>query len=143
MYMDCAVVTIGGGGGGGGGSGGGIDDSQPGGPLIDGDQGIGKRDSSLVRILKRAWGGPSLFIANIGNGCSVPEGKDVVFPSPGNVVEYGGNAANRAAPVGNCGSASYGSVHGLHGGGVRTAGQIRWAGAMAGAVAGLLGGMMI
>ena len=100
MYMNCAVVTIGGSGDAGGG--GAIDDTQPGGPLVDEDQGIGKRDFSFVRILKRAWGGPSLFIANIGNGCSVPAGKDVVFPNPGSDVEYGGDAANRAAPAGNC-----------------------------------------
>ena len=76
MYMNCASVTI-------GGSGSRI-----------------KRDE----LDKRALSGPDIFRANIGNGCSTTEGKDVVFPNPGTVIEYGGNPSARAPPTGNCGS---------------------------------------
>lgn len=55
------------------------------------------------RLAKRNLSGPNMFIANLGNGCSTPAGTDVVFPDPGSDVQYGGNSANRAAPVGNCG----------------------------------------
>ncbi|KAH0541953.1 hypothetical protein FGG08_003585 [Glutinoglossum americanum] len=46
--------------------------------------------------------GPPIFLANIGNGCSTVASKDVVFPNPGSVVQYGGNAGNRASPSGVC-----------------------------------------
>ena len=104
--MNCAVVTISGSGSGGTG---GITDTTSGDPLVYDNQGIGKRaEPAELGIRKRDWGGPGLFIANIGNGCTVPAGKDVLFPSPGSDVTYGGNEANRAKPVGNCGNGNYG-----------------------------------
>jgi len=59
------------------------------------------------KLAKRNLSGPDMFIANIGNGCSTPAGRDIVFPNPGSDVQYGGNAANRAAPIGNCGKVLY------------------------------------
>lgn len=56
------------------------------------------------KLKARALAGPAIFLANIGNGCTTASGTDVVFPNPGNVIEYGGNAASRAPPVGNCAS---------------------------------------
>ena len=105
--MNCAVVTIGGGTGGSGS--GGIDLGDADTPLIDGDQGIGKRSSPSSMLQKRSWGGPGIFLANIGNGCSTPPGKDLDFPNPGSDVEYLGNAATLGPPQGsNCGSGSGG-----------------------------------
>lgn len=123
MYMNCAVVTItgGGGGGGGGGGSGGLGDSGSGdGPLVIGNEGIGKRST----LEKRIWGGPSMFIANIGNGCSVPSGRDVMFPDPGSSVEYGGSEGSRGKPEGNCGSGDFGGSggSGVQGGAGRTSG---------------------
>jgi hypothetical protein len=45
---------------------------------------------------------PSIFLANINNGCSTTEGSDVNFPDPGPDTETG-NSAKAAAPVGQCG----------------------------------------
>lgn len=113
--MNCAVVTISGGGSGGGG---GISDGTSDSPLVYGNEGIGKRAEPAEHgIQKRDWGGPGLFIANIGNGCTVPSGKDVMFPSPGSAVTYGGKDADRAKPEGNCGSGNYGGG-GAYGGAV-------------------------
>ena len=125
MYMNCAVVTIS---GGGSGNSGGITDGKPDNPLIYDNQGIGKR----AELQRRDWGGPGLFIANIGNGCTVPAGKDVLFPSPGSDVTYGGNEANRAKPEGNCGSGNYGGG-GVRGGAVGRRGDIGVVGAVVGA----------
>src|ERR1700743_2085143 len=72
MYMNCASVTIGGG---------------------------GARSRAMA---KRAMSGPEVFKANIGNGCTTAAGTDVVFPSPGPNIQYGGNAASRAPPSGSC-----------------------------------------
>ncbi|KUI73663.1 hypothetical protein VM1G_09575 [Cytospora mali] len=47
---------------------------------------------------------PKLFVANVGNGCSVAEGGDVVYPDPGvDVVEQ---STNPLTPSGDCGSSS-------------------------------------
>lgn len=59
------------------------------------------------KLAKRNLSGPDMFVANIGNGCSTPAGTDIVFPDPGPDIQYGGNAANRAAPIGNCGKVVY------------------------------------
>lgn len=59
---------------------------------------------SGTKLKARALSGPSLFLANIGNGCTTASGTDVVFPNPGSVIEYGGDASSRAPPVGNCAS---------------------------------------
>ena len=40
---------------------------------------------------------PDMFVANIGNGCYVPDSKDVLFPHPGNVTQMNG-ATNAFAP---------------------------------------------
>lgn len=59
---------------------------------------------SGTKLKTRALTGPSLLLANIGNGCTTASNTDVIFPNPGSVVEYGGDAASRAPPVGNCAS---------------------------------------
>ena len=78
QYMNCAAVTIGGAG--------------------------AKRDVAEKRATAAFSSRPSVFLANIGNGCSTTEGKDVDFPNPGPDVVHGGS--NLIAPVGNCGSGS-------------------------------------
>ncbi|KAI9158370.1 hypothetical protein HJFPF1_06364 [Paramyrothecium foliicola] len=47
---------------------------------------------------------PSMFVANVGNGCKVPETVDVEFPNPGPDVTTDA-AATKGAPEGDCGSA--------------------------------------
>lgn len=56
------------------------------------------------KLKARALAGPAIFLANIGNGCTTAPGTDVIFPNPGNVIEYGGNPASRAPPIGSCAS---------------------------------------
>ncbi|KAH8816052.1 carbohydrate-binding module family 18 protein [Xylogone sp. PMI_703] len=53
IYMDCASVTISG--------------------------GSSKRDTPSTSFKDR----PSLFVANLGNGCTTVEGKEVEYPNPG------------------------------------------------------------
>lgn len=65
---------------------------------------------------RAAFSGPSIFLANIGNGCTTAPNSDVVFPNPGSVVQYGGNAAARAAPVGSCQGTVLTSSSGNNGG---------------------------
>ncbi|KAM0255010.1 hypothetical protein ACHAQJ_006238 [Trichoderma viride] len=43
---------------------------------------------------------PSLFVANVDNGCGTLEGKDVLFPHPG--PDYDFNSAGYAPPTGTC-----------------------------------------
>jgi hypothetical protein len=82
QYMNCAAVTIGGGG--------------------------AKRDVS--ERAEAFSSRPQPFVANIGNGCSTIEGKDVLYPNPGpDVVNNGGN---QAPPVGTCGAAGPAPVPG-------------------------------
>ncbi len=59
---------------------------------------------------------PTLFRANIGNGCRTVESADVQFPDPGPDVDGGVGAT---APVGSCGDsgAGYGSGSGSGSGG--------------------------
>lgn len=60
---------------------------------ITGGGGAAKRGAS--------WGSrPSNFIANVGNGCSTTEGKDLNIPNPGPEVVV--NSNNVAPPVGSC-----------------------------------------
>ena len=47
---------------------------------------------------------PPVFIANIGNGCIVPEGIDVEYPNPGPDVVV--NPGHLGKPQGNCGAAA-------------------------------------
>ncbi len=77
QYMNCASITIG---------------------------GASKRDVAEKRATAAFSSRPSIFLANIGNGCSTTEGKDVDFPNPGPDVVHGGS--NLTPPVGNCGSGS-------------------------------------
>lgn len=53
------------------------------------------------RIKQRQLGGPSVFIANVGNGCKTTEGTDVVFPNAGDQVEFG-SSSSQAPPSGVC-----------------------------------------
>jgi hypothetical protein len=97
LYMNCATVTIGGGG--------------------------AKRDVE-ARQSAPFSSRPNVFVANVGNGCTVPEGVDVDYPNPGpDVVNNGGSLG---APVGCEAGAGSGSGSG--------------AGAGAGAGAGTGGG---
>jgi hypothetical protein len=48
---------------------------------------------------------PALLVANIGNGCSTIEGKDVKFPDPGPDVEVN-SVSGLVNPVGNCPASS-------------------------------------
>jgi hypothetical protein len=50
---------------------------------------------------------PDMFVANIGNGCSVSEGSDVEFPNPGDSIARENGATNVfAAPQGACATGS-------------------------------------
>ncbi|KAL2126064.1 hypothetical protein VTI74DRAFT_1833 [Chaetomium olivicolor] len=82
FYMNCAAVTIGGG---------------------------AKRDVPQESVEKRAAfsSRPPIFVANLGNGCKVPEGTDVDYPNPGPDVIRTGNKI--APPQGSCGASGAGS----------------------------------
>jgi hypothetical protein len=78
MYMNCAPVQIGGG------------------AAI-------KREVAKISK-KRQTGLPSLFMANIGNGCTTSENSDVTFPDPGENLVRGGKV-KPGPPAGSCGAA--------------------------------------
>ncbi len=87
MYMNCAHVTI-----------------QP---------RSSPREGELAGIEERSpsdpFGSrPSLFAANVGNGCSTLEGADVQFPKPGPDVSF--NSAKTAPPRGSCGTSRRSTV---------------------------------
>lgn len=73
MYMNCAAVTIG-----------------------RGSKKFRKARGASNPISSR----PNMFVANVGNGCSTVEGKDLLFPKPG--PDVNNNSKNTAGPVGNC-----------------------------------------
>ncbi|KAK3321171.1 hypothetical protein B0T19DRAFT_403742 [Cercophora scortea] len=78
MYMNCAAVTIGGG---------------------SAKREVAERDTAFSAR-------PSIFLANIDNGCGTADSTDVVFPNPGPEVV---NAATvPAPPTGNCAGGSSG-----------------------------------
>jgi hypothetical protein len=52
-------------------------------------------------------GRPAMFVANVGNGCTTVETKDVEFPQPGPDVTRDGS--NSGAPEGSCGGSGGGS----------------------------------
>ncbi|GAB1314633.1 hypothetical protein MFIFM68171_04843 [Madurella fahalii] len=52
---------------------------------------------------------PTVFKANVGNGCTTIESKDLKFPQPGPDVNSNGNVV---PPVGNCGAAAAPSTGG-------------------------------
>jgi hypothetical protein len=62
-----------------------------------------KRDEAKISK-KRQTGLPTIFIANIGNGCGTTEGSDVTFPDPGADVSKGGKVIP-GAPTGPCAAA--------------------------------------
>lgn len=74
MYMNCAHVTV---------------------------QGGGPGNSSSSSSEPAAWASrPSIFVANVNNGCGTVEGSDVMFPNPGPDVS---NISKKTAkPVGSC-----------------------------------------
>ncbi|KAK7733085.1 hypothetical protein SLS53_008273 [Cytospora paraplurivora] len=75
MYMNCAAVTL------------------------------TRGDSSSLRAADVSYSSrPSIFVANVANGCSVAEGGDVVYPDPGPDVIY--QSTNPIEPEGNCGPSS-------------------------------------
>ena len=47
---------------------------------------------------------PDMFVANIDNGCHVPDNKDVLFPDPGNFTRMNGATDAFASPTGVCGA---------------------------------------
>ncbi|TGO08449.1 hypothetical protein BTUL_0209g00150 [Botrytis tulipae] len=84
MYMNCAPVTLTG--------------------------GSSKRSDLIARDQAAFSALPDMFTANIGNGCGTADSKDVVFPNPGDSVEYdgGSTASATAAPTGSCATAAAG-----------------------------------
>ncbi|KAG8164545.1 hypothetical protein KVR01_006463 [Diaporthe batatas] len=84
FYMNCAAVTITG--------------------------GSSKRDEVTEKRAAAFSSAPDMFVANIGNGCSVAEGGDVKYPNPGDAVID--NSDNPEAPSGNCGSSGSSSGSG-------------------------------
>ncbi|KAF5134864.1 hypothetical protein E5D57_005501 [Metarhizium anisopliae] len=82
MYMNCAAVTIGGG------------------------AKIRKARGDTTPFSSR----PAMFTANIGNGCSTEESKDVVFPDPGSELDT--KSDKPAPPAGSCGTKGSGSGSG-------------------------------
>lgn len=75
FYMNCAAVTLTG--------------------------GSAKREATDKRAAAFS-SRPQIFVANIGNGCTVAEGGDVNYPNPGPDVVN--NSDNPEAPSGSCGS---------------------------------------
>ncbi|KAI9764804.1 MAG: hypothetical protein M1840_008073 [Geoglossum simile] len=88
MYMNCAVVTIGGG--------------KRRRRSFEDDTSDLSNDTTSELAPRARLSGPAIFIANVGNGCTTVASRDVVFPSPGSVVQYGGNSGNRNDPSGTC-----------------------------------------
>ncbi|KAF5874371.1 putative chitin- domain 3 protein [Botrytis fragariae] len=86
MYMNCAPVTLTG--------------------------GSSKRSDLIARDQAAFSALPDMFTANIGNGCSTADSKDVAFPNPGDSVEYdgGSTATATAAPTGSCAAAVSGAA---------------------------------
>lgn len=84
FYMNCAAVTITG--------------------------GSSKREAGPEKRGVALSSAPDMFVANIGNGCSVAEGGDVNYPNPGEAVVN--NSDNPEAPSGNCGSSGSSSGSG-------------------------------
>ncbi|KAK7706990.1 hypothetical protein SLS64_007198 [Diaporthe eres] len=83
FYMNCAAVTLTG--------------------------GSAKREATDKRAASFS-SLPDMFVANIGNGCSVAEGGDVDYPNPGEAVTK--NSDNPEAPSGSCGSSGSSSGSG-------------------------------
>jgi hypothetical protein len=84
MYMNCAPVTV---------TAGGKKKRE-----------IERRKEATLGFTKRGGSFPDMFLANIGNGCTSADSKDLIFPDPGASLEKDGDPANLAAPSGNCGA---------------------------------------
>ncbi|KAL2891898.1 extracellular protein [Ceratocystis lukuohia] len=68
---------------------------------IEGSSSTDAASSALSKL-------PDIFRANVGNGCTVPEGTDVAFPDPGPSVERN---TEGSSPQGSCGTnEAYGSL---------------------------------
>ncbi|OBT88594.1 hypothetical protein VE02_03941 [Pseudogymnoascus sp. 03VT05] len=78
MYMNCAPIDI------------------------TGGNSKSKSDTAAYDAL------PDMFTANIGNGCTTDDGKDLKFPNAGKSVELLGSST-LAVPLGSCQAASGGS----------------------------------
>lgn len=74
MYMNCAAVTI------------------------KGASAKFKRAAAAVAFSAR----PDIFVANVGNGCSTLEGKDLDLPQPGPDADVTKKSTNTAPGVGKC-----------------------------------------
>lgn len=72
---------------------------------------------------KRALSGPSVFVANVGNGCTTAAGTDVMFPDAGQEIQYGGDASKRANPAGTCSGKEYTGGGATGGGSSGTGGE--------------------
>ncbi|KAF4123629.1 endo-glucanase, partial [Geosmithia morbida] len=93
MYMNCASVTIGGG-----------SSSRKRTSRIQAAEYVDALVSSRAGGLS---GRPAMFVANVGNGCTAPEGGDVEFPDPGPDVTRQTAKGETVAPEGSsCGSSS-------------------------------------
>ncbi|KAE8377797.1 hypothetical protein BDV26DRAFT_292901 [Aspergillus bertholletiae] len=74
MYMNCAPITI---------TSEYINHNMP---------AIPQKDAKVAE--KRSNSFPPIFVANIGNNCTTPEGFDIRFPQAGNYVEQKGDSSN-------------------------------------------------
>ncbi|TEY83181.1 hypothetical protein BOTCAL_0025g00260 [Botryotinia calthae] len=86
MYMNCAPVTLTG--------------------------GSSKRSDLIARDQAAFNALPDMFTANIDNGgCSTKDSTDLVFPNPGDSVEYDeGSTTATAGPTGSCATAAGGAA---------------------------------
>ncbi|KAK5661561.1 hypothetical protein OQA88_11469 [Cercophora sp. LCS_1] len=82
FYQNCAPVTIGG----------------------------GSAKRAVVPRAEAFSSRPSIFLANLGNGCTTVESADVAYPNPGPDVQD--NGGKQAPPSGSCGSAAPGGGSG-------------------------------
>ena len=105
MYMNCAPVTV------------------------TGPDGSSKRDTKAVEqpgFSKRAPSFPPMFVANIASvDCKTEEGKDLLFPSPGDSVQLAGSDESKyGPPVGNCGASAPSAAGGSSSGGSSPASSV-------------------
>jgi hypothetical protein len=85
MYMNCAPVTL--------------TSSSTKRDLVE-------RDQAAFSAL------PDMFVANVGNGCGTADSADLVFPNPGDSVDFDGGSTSTAtaAPTGSCVAATGSAV---------------------------------
>lgn len=90
FYMDCAPVQVGG--------------SKKRSELAERRVAIQQEKRATAYSAR-----PGIFVANLGNGCNVAEGTDVVYPNPGPDVEKGSGNLQPPSPAG-CGGAGSGAA---------------------------------